>query len=40
MSEQLAAHDQELTLVAAVDSAAHLVLDLVRLEHVAVEASA
>jgi anti-anti-sigma factor len=34
VSEQLAAHGQELTLVAAADSAAHLVLDLVRLDHV------
>ena len=40
VSEQLAAHDQELTLVAAADSAAHLVLDLVRLEHVTAEAGA
>jgi len=34
VSEQLAVHGQELTLVAAADSAAHLVLDLVRLDHV------
>jgi len=40
VSEQLAAHDQELTLVAAADSAAHLVLDLVRLDHVTGEAGA
>ena len=38
VSEQLAAHDQELTLVAAADSATHLVLDLVRLDHVTGEA--
>ena len=40
VSEQLAAHDQELTLVAAADSAAHMVLDLVRLDHVTGEAGA
>ena len=40
VSEQLAAHDQELTLVAAADSAAHLVLDLVRLDHVTGESGA
>jgi serine phosphatase RsbU (regulator of sigma subunit)/anti-sigma regulatory factor (Ser/Thr protein kinase)/anti-anti-sigma regulatory factor len=40
VSEQLAAHGQELTLVAAAGSAAHLVLDLVRLDHVTGEAGA
>ena len=40
VSEQLAAHGQELTLVAAADSATHLVLDLVRLDHVTGEAGA
>jgi len=40
VSEQLAVHGQELTLVAAADSAAHLVLDLVRLDHVTGESGA
>jgi anti-sigma regulatory factor (Ser/Thr protein kinase)/anti-anti-sigma regulatory factor len=40
VSEQLAAHGQELTLVAAAGSAAHLVLDLVRLDHVTGDAGA
>jgi len=40
VSEQLAAHGQALTLVAAAGSAAHLVLDLVRLDHVTAEAGA
>jgi anti-anti-sigma factor len=40
VSEQLAVHGQELTLVSARGSAAHLVLDLVRLDHVAGEDSA
>ena len=34
VSEQLAAHGQDLTLVTAPGSAAHVVLDLVRLDHV------
>jgi anti-anti-sigma regulatory factor len=38
VSEQLAAHGQALTLVTAAGSAAHLVLDLVRLDHVTGEA--
>jgi serine phosphatase RsbU (regulator of sigma subunit)/anti-sigma regulatory factor (Ser/Thr protein kinase)/anti-anti-sigma regulatory factor len=40
VSEQLAVHGQELTLIAAADSAAHLVLDLVRMVHVTGEAGA
>ena len=40
VSGQLAAHGQELTLVTARGSAAHLVLDLVRLDHVTWEESA
>jgi len=40
VSEQLAAHGQALTLVTAAGSAAHLVLDLVRLDHVTGEAGA
>jgi anti-sigma regulatory factor (Ser/Thr protein kinase)/anti-anti-sigma regulatory factor len=40
VSEQLAVHGQELTLVTALGSAAHLVLDLVRLDHVTGEKSA
>jgi anti-sigma regulatory factor (Ser/Thr protein kinase)/anti-anti-sigma regulatory factor len=40
VSEQLAVHGQELTLVTALGSAAHLVLDLVRLDHVTWEESA
>jgi len=40
VSEQLAVHGQELTLVTALGSAAHLVLDLVRLDHVTREESA
>jgi hypothetical protein len=34
VSEQLAAHGQELTLITEPDSGAHAVLDLVRLAHV------
>jgi serine phosphatase RsbU (regulator of sigma subunit)/anti-sigma regulatory factor (Ser/Thr protein kinase)/anti-anti-sigma regulatory factor len=37
VSEQLAVHGQELTLVTAPGSAVHLVLDLVRLDHVTAE---
>src|SRR4029077_19453635 len=40
VSEQLTVHGQELTLVTVRGSPAHLVLDLVRLDHVTVEASA
>ena len=40
VSEQLTVHGQELTLVAVRDSTAHLVLELVRLDHVTVEESA
>ena len=40
VSEQLTVHGQELTLVTVRGSAAHLVLELVRLDHVAVEKSA
>jgi serine phosphatase RsbU (regulator of sigma subunit)/anti-sigma regulatory factor (Ser/Thr protein kinase)/anti-anti-sigma regulatory factor len=40
VSEQLAVHGQELTLVTATGSAAHLVLDLVRLDYVTAEESA
>jgi anti-sigma regulatory factor (Ser/Thr protein kinase)/anti-anti-sigma regulatory factor len=40
VSEQLTVHGQELTLVTARGSAAHLVLELVRLDHVTVEKSA
>jgi len=40
VSEQLAAHGRELILVAAAGSAADLVLDLVRLDHVIGEAGA
>ena len=35
VSEQMAAHGQNLTLITAPDSAAHAVLDLVQLAHVA-----
>jgi hypothetical protein len=34
VSEQLAAHGQPLTLISAPGSAAHVVLDLVQLDHV------
>ena len=37
VSGQMAAHGQDLTLITAPGSAAHLVLDLVRLAHVAGE---
>jgi anti-sigma regulatory factor (Ser/Thr protein kinase)/anti-anti-sigma regulatory factor len=40
VSEQLAAHGQRLVLVAAPGSAAHMVLDLARLDHVTREESA
>ena len=40
VSGQLAAHGQALTLVTAAGSAAHMVLDLVRLDHVTAEAGA
>ena len=40
VSEQLTVHGQELTLVTVRGSAAHLVLELVRLDHVTVEESA
>ena len=40
LSEQLAVNGQDLTLVTALGSAAHLVLDLVRLDHVTGEESA
>jgi len=40
VSEQLTVHGQELTLVTVRGSAAHLVLELVRLDHVTVEKSA
>ena len=40
VSEQLTVHGQELTLVTVRGSAAHLVLELVRLDYVAVEESA
>jgi anti-anti-sigma factor len=40
VSEQLTAHGQELTLVTVRGSTAHLVLELVRLDHVTVEESA
>jgi anti-anti-sigma factor len=40
LSKQLAVNGQELTLVTALGSAAHLVLDLVRLDHVTGEESA
>jgi len=40
VSEQLATHGHALTLVTAAGSAAHLVLDLVRLDHVTGEAGA
>ena len=40
VSEQLTAHGQELTLVTVRGSTAHLVLELVRLDHVAVDKSA
>ncbi len=39
VSKQLAVHGQKLTLVTARDSAAHLLLDLVRLDHVTAEES-
>jgi len=40
VSEQLTVHGQELTLVTVRGSAAHLVLELVRLDYVTVEESA
>ena len=40
VSEQLTVHDQELTLVTVRGSTAHLVLELVRLDHVTVDESA
>jgi anti-anti-sigma factor len=40
VSKQLAVHGQKLTLVTARDSAAHLLLDLVRLDHVTAEEGA
>jgi len=40
VSKQLAAHGQKLTLVTARGSVAHLLLDLVRLDHVTAEEGA
>ena len=40
VSEQMAAHGQDLTLITAPGSAVHMVLDLVRLAHVAAPSAA